>query len=83
MCITGGRKDGRAAGALILSVTTISTADIALQLVATKPSKNRALHAAPAANGRLVTAVPRTNWEGGGATAVEDHASVEAAHKVL
>ena len=82
LCITGSSKDGRAAGDLKLSGTTISTADTALQLVDTEPSRNRALHAAPAANGRLVTAVPRTNWEGGGAAAVEDHESVEVVDRV-
>ena len=55
LCITATSKDGRAAGALLLSVTTISTADTALQLVDTEPSRNRALHAAPAANGLPVT----------------------------
>ena len=80
MCVTGSSNDGRAAGALILSVTTISTGETAM--VATKPSRNRALHAAPAAKGRLVTAVPHTNWEVRGDAAVEVHKSVETAHKV-
>jgi hypothetical protein len=51
-------------------------------MVATKPSRNRALHAAPAAKGRLVAAVPHTNWEVRGAAAVKDQKSVETAHKV-
>ena len=83
LCSTSSRKECRAAGALILSVTTISTADTALQLVDTEPSRNRALHTTPAANGRLVTAVSRSNLEDGDAATVEDHESVEAAHNVL
>ena len=55
LCITATNKDGRSAGALMLSMTTISTADTALQLVDTEPSRNRALHAAPAAKGLPVT----------------------------
>ncbi len=81
LCIAGSSKDGRVAGALTLSVTIISTGETVM--VATELSRNRALHAAPAANGRLVTAVPRMNWEGGGAAAVEDHESVETDHTVL
>ncbi len=82
VCITASSKDGRSAGALILSSTTISTADTALQQVDTEPLRNRALHAAPAANGRLVT-VSRSNLEDGGAAEVEDHELVEAAHNVF
>ena len=86
LCITAISMDDRAEGTLALTITTISTADTALQLVDTEPSRNRALHAAPAANGRLVMAVLCTNWEGGkfcgGAAAVEDHESVEATHKL-
>jgi hypothetical protein len=86
ICIKGGSKDGRAAGAFILSVTTIFTGETAM--VDTEPSRNRSLHAAPAANGRLVagdpqTPVPPNNWVSGGAAAVEDNESDEAAHKVL
>ena len=55
LCITATRNDGRSAGALMLSMILISTADTALQLVDTEPSRNRALHAAPAANGLPVT----------------------------
>jgi hypothetical protein len=76
VCIKGSSKNGRSAGALTWSVTTISSSETAI--VATEPSRNRALHDAPAANGRLVAAVTRTNWEGGGAAAVEDRKSVEA-----
>ena len=47
LCIKATRNDGRTAGALILSAILISTADTALQLVDTEPSRNRALHAAP------------------------------------
>ncbi len=83
MCIKVSREDGRTAAALILSATTISTADTALQLVDTEPSRNRALHASPAANGRLVTAVSRSDLKDGDAAAVKDHESVDAAHKVL
>ena len=46
---------------MALTVTTISTADTALQLVATEPSRNRALHAAPAANGLPVTV--KEEWD--------------------
>ncbi len=81
VCTKGSSKDGRAAGTLILSVTTISTGETAM--IDTEPSRNRALHAAPTADGRLVAAVTRTNWEGVGAAAVEDRESVEAAHKVF
>jgi hypothetical protein len=55
LCITAISKDDRAEGTLALTITTISTADTALQLVDTEPSRNRALHAAPAANGLPVT----------------------------
>ena len=55
LCITATRVDGRTAGALMLSLIMISTADTALQLLDTEPSRNRALHAAPAANGLPVT----------------------------
>ena len=48
-------KDGLVAGTLLLTVTTISTADTAVQLVDVDPSRNRALHAAPATNGLPVT----------------------------
>jgi hypothetical protein len=63
LCITATRNDGRSAsaGALMLSVTTISTADTVLQLVDTEPSRNRALHAAPCANGLPVTVTEE--WE--------------------
>ena len=81
MCVTGSNKDRRAAGALILSVTTMSTGETAM--VATEPSRTRAACSATAANGRLVTAVTHTPWEGGGAAAVKAHESVEAAHTVL
>ena len=40
---------------LVLIVRIISTADTALQLVDTEPSKNRALQLAPATNGLPVT----------------------------
>ena len=76
LCITTTSKDGQTADALKLSETTISTGDTTL------PSRNRALHAAPAANGRLFTADPRTNWEGRGAAAVEDRESVEVVDRV-
>ena len=61
LCITATSKDGRTAGALILSITTISTADTALQLVDTEPSRNTALHAAPAVNGLPVTV--KDEWD--------------------
>ncbi len=55
LCVTAISKDEREKGTLALTTTTISTAETALQLVATEPSRNRALHAAPAANGLPVT----------------------------
>ena len=55
MCITATSMDGLTPGALALSVTTISTADTAEQTVETEPSRNRALHAVPAANGLPMT----------------------------
>ena len=45
-----------------MSVTTISTADTALQLLDTDPSRNRALHAPPWANGLPVTVTEE--WDG-------------------
>ena len=45
-----------------MSVTTISTADTALQLADTEPSRNRALHAPPWANGLPVTVTEE--WDG-------------------
>jgi hypothetical protein len=77
LCITAISKDGQTAGASKLSGTTISTGDTTLTSI------NRTLHAAPAANGRLLTAVPHTNREGGDADAVEEHESVEEAHKAV
>ncbi len=47
--------DGRVVGTLILTQTTISTAETAVQLVDVDPSRNRALHAAPAKNGLPMT----------------------------
>ena len=61
LCITATRNEGRNAGALMLSVITISTADTVLQLLDTEPSRNRALHATPAANGLPVTVTEE--WE--------------------
>ena len=61
LCIKAIINDGRSAGALELSVTTISTADTALQLVDTEPSRNRALHATPCAKGLPVTVTEE--WE--------------------
>ncbi len=55
LCTTATSEDGRTAGAPTFSVTTISTTDTALQLVATRPSRNRALHSVPTANGLPVT----------------------------
>ena len=55
LCITASSIDGLTAGALELSVTTISTADTTLQLVETVPSWNRALHACPVVNGLPIT----------------------------
>ena len=42
-------------GTLILTQITISTADTAVQFVDVDPSRNRALHAAPATNGLPMT----------------------------
>ena len=61
LCITATRYDGRSAGTLMLSVITISTADTAVQLVDMEPSRNRALHATPCANGLPVTVTEE--WE--------------------
>lgn len=44
LCIIATRNDAREEGTLALTVTNISTADTALQLAATEPSENRALH---------------------------------------
>ena len=46
---------------MILSVILISTADTAVQLVDMEPSRNRALHVAPCANGLPVTVTEE--WE--------------------
>ena len=61
LCIIADTDDGRKAGALMLSMITISTADTVLQLVDTEPSRNRALHATPCANGLPVTVTEE--WE--------------------
>ena len=55
LCMTAISKDDRVDGTLAFTITTISTGDTALQLVDTEPSRNRALHATPAANGLPVT----------------------------
>ena len=55
LCITANSMDGRVSGTLAFNVTTISTADTAVQLLDTAPSRNRALHAAPMTNGLPVT----------------------------
>ena len=55
LCITANSMDGRVSGTLAFNVTTISTADTAVQLLDTEPSRNRALHAAPVTNGLPVT----------------------------
>jgi len=61
LCVTATRKDDRVDGMLALTITTISTADTALQLVDTEPSRNSALHAAPAANGLPV--MVKEEWD--------------------
>jgi hypothetical protein len=61
LCTTATSKDDRAKGTLALTITNTSTADTAMQLVDTEPSRNRALHAAPAANGLPVTVTEE--WE--------------------
>ncbi len=55
MCITAISIDGLTKGALALSVTTISTADTAVHPLEKEPSRNVALHAAPAVNGLPMT----------------------------
>ena len=61
MCSTAASIDGLAAGALEVSVTTISTAEIAVHVVETEPSMNSALHAVPAVNGLPMTV--REPWD--------------------
>ncbi len=61
LCSTAASIDGLAAGALALSVTTISTADTTVHALATEPSLNSALHAAPVVNGLPVTV--RELWD--------------------
>jgi len=60
LCVTATSKEDRVDGMLALTITTISTGETALQLVDTKPSRNKALHAAPGVNGLPMTV--RETW---------------------